>query len=63
MLAEAGLRSGEGIYASDEMRVRLRGMVRRVLAPKGVKVVQPLQLKYEWVYLLLAVNPKTGELR
>ena len=62
-LAEAGLRSGEGIYASDEMRLGLRGMVRRVLAPKGVKVVQPLQLKYEWSYLLLAVNPQTGELR
>ncbi len=62
-LADAGLHSGEGIYASDEMRLGLRGMVRRVLAPKGVKVVQPLQLRYEWVYLLLAVNPKTGELK
>ena len=39
------------------------GPLRRVLAPKGVKVVQPLQLRYEWVYLLLAVNPETGELR
>lgn len=37
-------------------------MVGRVLAPKGVEVVQPLQLRYEWVYLLLAVNPQTGEL-
>jgi transposase len=62
-LAEAGLRSGDEVYASDEMRLGLRGMVRRVLAPKGVRVVQPLQLRYEWVYLLLAVNPETGELR
>ncbi len=62
-LAEAGLRSGDEVYTSDEMRLGLRGVVRRVLAPKGVKVVQPLQLKYEWSYLLLAVNPKTGELR
>ena len=46
-LAEAGLRSGEEVYTSDEMRLGLRGVVRRVLAPKGVKVVQPLQLKYE----------------
>ena len=62
-LAETGLRSGDEVYASDEMRLGLRGMVRRVLAPKGVKVVQPLQLKYEWSYLFLAVNPQTGELR
>jgi transposase len=46
-LAEAGLRSGDEVYASDEMRLGLRGVVRRVLAPKGVKVVQPLQLEYE----------------
>jgi hypothetical protein len=62
-LAEAGLRSGDEVYTSDEMRLGLRGVVVRVLAPKGVKVVQALQLKYEWSYLLLAVNPKTGELR
>ncbi len=62
-LAEAGLRLGDEVYASDEMRLGLRGMVRRVLAPKGVKVVQPLQLVYEWSYLILAVNPQTGELR
>ncbi len=62
-LAQAGLCLGDEVYASDEMRLGLRGMVRRVLAPKGVKVVQPLQLVYEWSYLLLAVNPQTGELR
>jgi hypothetical protein len=62
-LAEAWSGSSEEIYASNEMRLGLRGMVRQVLAPKGVKVVQPLQLRYEWSYLLLAVNPETGELR
>jgi hypothetical protein len=62
-LAEAGLRLGDEVYASDEMRLGLRGTVRRVLAPKGVKVVQTLQLRYEWSYLVLALNPKTGELR
>lgn len=35
-----------------------------MLAPKGVKVVQRLQLLYEWSYLLiLAVSPLTGEIR
>jgi hypothetical protein len=62
-LAEAGLCLGDEVYASDEMRLGLRGTVRRVLAPKGVRVVQTLQLRYEWSYLVLAVNPKTGELR
>ncbi len=35
---------------SDEMRLGLRGQTRKVLAPKGVKVVQRLQLRYEWSY-------------
>ncbi len=45
------------------MRLGLRGQVRRVLAPRGVKVVQPVQLEYEWSYLFLAVNPLTGSLK
>jgi hypothetical protein len=45
------------------MRLSLRGQTRKVLAPKGVKVVQRLQLVYEWSYLLLAVSPLTGELK
>ena len=48
---------------TDEMRVGLRGQVRRVLAPKGVKVVQPVQLEYKWSYLFLAVEPLTGTLK
>ena len=45
------------------MRLGLRGQTRKVLAPKGVKVVQRLQLRYEWSYLVLAVSPLTGEIR
>ena len=37
--------------------------MRRVLAPRGVKVVQRLQLEYQWVYLLLMVDPLRGDLR
>lgn len=55
--------SGDAVLFTDEMRVGLRGQVRRVLAPKGVKVVQPVQLEYKWSYLLLAVEPLTGALR
>lgn len=33
------------------------------MAPKGVKVVQRLQLLYEWSYLVLAVSPLSGEIK
>ncbi len=59
-----GLVSGREAWHSDEMRLGLRGQTRRkVLAPKGVKVVQPVQLKYEWSYLILAVSPLSGEIK
>lgn len=45
----------------DEMRIGLQGQVRRVWASKGVKVIQKLQFIFEWAYLLLGVNPVTGE--
>lgn len=47
---------------SDEMRLGLIGQVRRVLAPRGVKVVQPLQREYQYEYLMLAVLPLIGKL-
>lgn len=53
----------EEVWFSDEMRVGLRGRVRRVLAPRGVKVVQPLQLVYKWCYLILAVEPCSGRIK
>lgn len=62
-LSSAGLSSGRGAWHSDEMRLGLRGQTRKVLAPKGVKVVQRLQLRYEWSYLDLAVSPLSGEIR
>lgn len=37
--------------------------MRRVLARRGVRPVQRLQLRYEWAYLLLAVDPLSGSLR
>ncbi len=55
--------SGRGAWHSDELRLGLRGQTRKVLAPKGAKVVQRLQLRYEWGYLVLAVSPLTGEIR
>lgn len=48
---------------ADELRLGLRGQVRRVLAPRGVKVVQRVQIEYRWSWLLVGVDPGTGALR
>ena len=45
---------------ADEMRVGLRGMVRRIWGRRGVKVVQRVQLAYRWMYLFLAVDGRRG---
>ena len=62
-LVGAGVTRDAGVAYADELRLGLRGQVRRVLAPRGVKVVQRLQLRYQWAYLLLAVDPRAGTLR
>jgi hypothetical protein len=62
-LVGAGVTRDAGVLCADELRLGLRGQVRRVLAPRGVQVVQRLQLTYRWAYLLLAVDPRTGTLR
>lgn len=62
-LTAANLGPEARVFFGDELRLGLRGQTRRVLAPRGVKVVQRLQLQYEWRYLLLVVEPLTGALR
>jgi len=62
-LEDVNCESVEGLYWGDEMRVGLIGQVRRVWAPRGVKVEQLVEYKYEWEYLNLAVNGLTGQLR
>ena len=62
-LVGAGLTREAGIVLADELRLGLRGQVRRVLAPRGVKVAQRLRFTYRRAYLLLAVDPRAGTLR
>jgi hypothetical protein len=54
--------AGSRFGFADEMRVGLRGTVRRVWGRRGVKVRQRLQLRYEWRYLFLAVDSRSGKL-
>ena len=51
-----GVTAEKQVVWADEMRLGLRGQVRRVWAPHGVKVEQPLQIDYEWTYLALGVD-------
>lgn len=57
------MRPSDAVYLADELRLGLRGQVRRVLAPAGAVIRQALQLRYAWRYLLLAVDPLSGALR
>jgi len=61
-LIEAGVRPQTPFGFADEMRVGLRGMVRRAWGRRGVKVRQRLQLVYEWRYLFLVVDGLRGKL-
>jgi DDE superfamily endonuclease len=62
-LRAGGLTAQAEVLHADELRLGLRGQVRRVLAPKGVDVRQRVQLRYEWVYLLLGVDARAGTVR
>lgn len=57
------MRRGDAWAHADEMRLGRQGQVRRVWAPRGVKVRQRKQIAYAWTYLALAVDGRRGELR
>jgi hypothetical protein len=47
---------------ADEMRLGLLGQVRRVWGRRGEKLRRRVELRYEWVYLMLGVDPMKGRL-
>jgi len=51
------------VFFGDEMRLGLISQVRRRWAPRGVKIRQPVEFEYEWLYLNLAVDPLEGSLK
>jgi hypothetical protein len=57
-----GVTAGDAVAWADEMRVGLISQVRRVWAPRGVKVRQPVQQVHDWRYLNLAVDVQAGRL-
>jgi hypothetical protein len=56
----AGLSAAAPMGVADEMRVRRRGMVRRVWGKRGIKVRQWLQIADEGRYRFLAVDRQAG---
>jgi hypothetical protein len=61
-LTRAGVTQETRLGFADEMRVGLMSQVRRVWAPRGVKVRQRIQMDRVWRYLALAVDPRRGRL-
>ena len=61
-LRGAGVSRETVLGFADEMRVGLRGTVRRVWGRRGVKVRQRVQTVYEWTYLFCVVDGRRGKL-
>ena len=59
-LAAVGLTAGARVGFADEQRIGLRGTTRRVWGRRGTKVRQRRQLRYEWAYLVAAVDARSG---
>jgi hypothetical protein len=61
-LQAEGVRRGEEVGFADEMRLGLLGQVRRVWGRRGEQLRRRVALRYEWVYLVLGVDPMKGRL-
>ena len=61
-LIASGITSGNTLGFSDEARIGLHVSTRRVWGTRGVRVVQPIQMRRQWAYLFLVIGPVSGEL-
>jgi transposase len=49
------------VFASDEHRLGLKPVTRRVWAPEGERPVAPGHHRFEWLYVTAFVSPASGE--
>lgn len=49
------------LWATDEHRIGLLPLIRRIWAPQGKRPIAPVQQRYEWLYVCGFVRPSTGE--
>lgn len=59
-LSAQGITVESEIGWADEFRIGLCGSVRKVLAPRGMKVHQKLQLERDWYDLAVVVDGRNG---
>jgi transposase len=60
-LKEAYPTSKVELWASDEHRLGLKPIVRKVWSPRGQRPIVEVHQRYEWSYLYAFVRPKSGE--
>jgi len=48
------------LWATDEHRIGLKPLLRRIWAPKGQRPIAPVQHRYAWRYLVGFVHPASG---
>jgi transposase len=49
------------VFATDEHRVGLKPILRRVWAPRGERPRAPGHHRFEWLYVIAFVQPSSGE--
>ena len=49
------------VFATDEHRIGLKPILRRVWAPRGTRPVARVHHRFEWLYVTAFVSPATGE--
>lgn len=49
------------LWASDEHRLGLKPIIRKVWSPKGQRPTAKIHQRYEWTYLYAFVRPASGE--
>lgn len=49
------------VFATDEHRIGLKPILRRVWAPRGARPIAVGHHRYEWLYVIAFVSPATGE--
>jgi hypothetical protein len=48
-------------FATDEHRIGLKPITRRVWAPRSERPIAPCHHRFEWLYVTAFVSPATGE--
>ena len=49
------------VFATDEHRIGLKPILRRVWAPRGERPIAPGHHRFQWLYVTAFVSPATGE--